>query len=168
MALVTIGVTLPGSWLRWVARTQDMDSGSSGFGSRGGNELATWWVRRCVLATWADPRSLFPLGVLSLFRESRPRIFMDYVDFLISACMRHLPYFILREREREVVSELPPNVYRSTDRCKAPHYPTKKSKQSSSQPSRSSQCRMTRHIQLFLPLDQATVRRRSRRHQGRE
>lgn len=48
---------------------------------------------------------------------------MDYVDFLISACMRHLPYFILRERE--VVSELPPNVYRSTDRCKAPHYPPK-------------------------------------------
>lgn len=52
--------------------------------------------------------------------------------FLISACMRHLPYFILRERE--VVSELPPNVYRSTDRCKAPPLPPKKSKQSSSQP----------------------------------
>lgn len=36
----------------------------------------------------ADPRSSL-LGVLSLFRESQPRIFMDYVDFLISACMRH-------------------------------------------------------------------------------
>jgi hypothetical protein len=41
MALVTIGVTLPRSWLRWVARTQDMSSGSSGFGSHGREELAT-------------------------------------------------------------------------------------------------------------------------------
>lgn len=68
MALVTIGVTLPGSWLRWVARTQDMDSGSSGFGSRGGERVGHFVGSALCLRNMADPRS--SLWVFYPFSES--------------------------------------------------------------------------------------------------
>lgn len=44
--------------------------------------------------------------------------------FLISACMRHLPYFILRERERSSRNYPPMFIGPQTD-VKPPHYPPK-------------------------------------------
>lgn len=52
MALVTIGVTLPGSWLRWVSENAGHGLWVLWFWLPGGKELATRWVPRCVLATW--------------------------------------------------------------------------------------------------------------------
>lgn len=89
---------------------------------------------------------------------------MDYVDFLISACLRHLPYFIERERSSR---NYPPMFIGPQTDVKPPQITPQKIKTVIKSTSRSSQCRMTRHMQLSLPLDQATARRRSRRHQGR-
>lgn len=163
MALVTIGVTLPGSWLRWVARTQGMDFGSSGFGSRRGR-IGTWTGSALCSSNMADPRT--PLGCLPPFRESQPRIFMDYVDFLISACMRHLPYFILRESVWSSRNYPPMFIGQQTD-VKPPFTP-QKIKTVIKSTNRFSQCRLKATLQtLFTIPNPVTARQRSRRQQGR-
>lgn len=163
MALVTIGVTLPGSWLRWVARTQDMDSGSSGFGSRGGKSWVTRWVRRCVQATWLI--LALPFWVFYPFSESHNPGFSWIMLISLSPPVCVIALFHT-ERERWSRNYPPMFIGPQTD-VKPPTTP-QKIKTVIKSTSRSSQCRMTRHSQLFLPLDQATAaRRRSRRHQGR-
>lgn len=80
---------------------------------------------------------------------------MDYVDFLISACMRHLPFFHT-ERECGRLGITPPTMFIvSTDRCKAPPFktppPPKNSKQSPSQPTAPVNADLKRPSQIILP-----------------
>lgn len=72
---------------------------------------------------------------------------MDYVDFLISACMRHLPYFIERETSSR---NYPPMFIGPQTDVKPPQITPQKFKTVIKSTSRSSQCRMTRHMQLSL------------------